>query len=181
MWVAQSQIHFEQFGVNYQKGNYISLYKITFVYWRRYPGKIWTLGYKQILEYLVLLSYAETKHSDWLNDASFQLWYNLLKGAPRLSLTKYFRDRFSQVSQTIFWGMATSKIPLSRIYSTRLHVSFANLLQWLHLKNLTYFREMNRDRWLANFLVSESRVTRTGNKTLWFAIPCHITVYNEPE
>ena len=106
------------------------------------------------------------------------------QGAPRLSLTKYFCDRFSRVSLTIFlrWlaylDVAIAKN--SRIYSTRLHASFANFSLWLHLNYLawfykrgkcqwnsrgichifmTIFCKTNCELWSTNFFVSESWVT----------------------
>ena len=54
--------------------------------------------------------------------------WNNLEGATQLALTKYSRKQFPRVSLTkfgIFFAMATSKKPLSRFYSTRLHESFA--------------------------------------------------------
>ena len=81
-------------------------------------------------------------------------WRN---GAPRLSLTKYFRDRFSQVSLTIFFSgllgyldvaiTYNSQNCMPQIYSTRLHPSFANFLRWLHINNLAWFYKRGKCQW----------------------------------
>ena len=72
----------------------------------------------------------------WLQQSSLYVrrkqYYFCLKmmfhslGAPRLSLTKYSRDHFSQISLTILfsWWLHLNILCL-RIYSTRLHASLA--------------------------------------------------------
>ena len=78
-------------------------------------------------------------------------------GAPQLSLTKYFCDRFLRVSLTNFFSRWLGYLDvdiaknlqncMSQIYSTRLHASFGNLTQWQHLNNLLWFNKRGKCQW----------------------------------
>ena len=101
-----------------------------------------------------LYQYYKTIYANWhsLQTCVVQIWWC----TPTFSDQIFLGPFFASFTDKLFFAMATSKQPLLQIYSTRLHASFANFLQWLHLNNLTYFHESNCDRRSTNFFVSES-------------------------
>ena len=117
--------------------------------------RIWPIApaNSQINEYFTLLGRC----------AAWDLWSTSFIGAPRITLTKYFRDcRLLSVLQK--WSQKYDK----------LFASFANFSQWLHLNNLTYGRKsiaqdcirvsqifvsVTRKNWSQKYLVSVSRVS----------------------